>query len=359
MTRVPQDRRGGVRRDDQRGFVLGMVVLFLFAIAVAATAGYQTVNAEFSLSQSLRETRKAEVVARAGLERFLGEQIGQVGDSVSYAIGDGIATVTTRKILEQDADNHLYYVRSEGTVTDPRTPDDPARRVVGTYAWHRIAPVPHEAMIFITDMRLRIQNNGTMVNGLDASTSADCPGGGSAGVYGVSTGGVVYPEAGGTYYGNPAPENEGWSGWADVYDAMNLRWDILSDPEFPVDFDGSPPSWGSLPADSFPVSRHMGDLVVDESSGWSGGRGALIVTGRFKANGLFRWDGLIAAGRLDETEVGDAPLLQGMILAGMNTGQLDEDLRSGVFQYHYCYARAANEALSYLERIEHAVFQVE
>ena len=344
--------------DGRGGFVLTLVVFFLFAVAVAATAGYQTVSAEFTLSQGTRQGQQARVVARAGLERFLAEQLGRVGDSVQYAIGDGIATVTTRKVLERDARNHLYLVRSRGTVTDPRTPDDPAARAVSTYAWHRIAPVPHRATIFITDKRLRVRRHGTLVSGLDASTAADCAGGGTAGVHAVATGGTARAQAGGSWVGHPAAEDESYAGWSDVYEEMNLRWDVLSDPSFPVDFDGSPPSWSSLPADSFPVSRHEGSLLAWGWSGWSGGRGVLIVTGRFKPRMGFRWDGLVLAGRLDGTERWETPVVRGMILAGMNGEQRDEDLESGLFLYDYCIARAANESLSYLERVGQAVVEV-
>ena len=179
-----------------------------------------------------------------------------------------------------------------------------------------------------------------------------------AGVYAVATGGTVFTESGGAYSGFPGPEDESYSGWQEVYDSMNIRWDVLTDPEFPVEFETSPPAWASLAPDSFPVLRYAGDLLVDQSSPWSGGRGALIVTGRFKALGTFTWDGLIVAGRLDETEVGHAPVIRGMIVAGMNTEQRDEDLRAGTFQYHYCFARAANESLSYLEAVGDLTFEV-
>lgn len=348
----------GRRPDPERGgFVLGLVVLFLFTIAMAATAGYQVVNTEFTLAQTAREGQKALVVARGGLERFLGEQIGMVGDSVSWAIGDGIATVTTRKVLEADTLNHLYYVRSEGTVADLRTPNDPARRVVATYAWHRMSPMPDTAAIFITDRTLEVAETA-VVSGLDSADVAVCPGGGTAGVIGVATGGAAFEVAGGDIDGNPTDVDQIWAGFAHVVRDSNLRWDILSDPSFPVEYDGTAPDWSALPADSFPLSRHVGTLVADGGSPWSGGRGALIVTGRFRAQGAFRWSGIILAGRLDGNLSSDDPEILGMIVAGFNGAQDDETLRSGHFRYHSCNVYAANRALSYLERVDHAVFEV-
>ena len=129
-------------RGDRSGFVLMLVVLMLFAISLAAATGYEMVRSEFLLSAQNRDGQQALSVARAGLQRFLGEHVGHISDTVRYAVGDGIATVTARKLYERDADNHLYYIRSEGTLDDLRNPQGtvtnlrsqgvPTRRTVGT-----------------------------------------------------------------------------------------------------------------------------------------------------------------------------------------------------------------------------------
>lgn len=353
MTRsVPPGRPTG---DPRSGFVLGLVVLMLFAIAVAGAAGFQLVSTEFTLAVQGRDGQKALVVARAGLSRFLGEQIGAVGDSISYAIGDGIATVTTRKVLEQDSLNHLYYVRSEGTVSDLFS-TDPAARVVGTYAWHRIAPIPLKAMILMTDSNFEIRDNA-VVSGLDQATTSDCSGGGTVGVYGVGTGGTVRTRSGGQYYGYPGPEDESYNNFAQVYDTMNIRWDILTDPNFPVDFNNSSPYWPSLPSDSFPLVRYTGNQTLYGWSGPSGGQGVLIVTGELTPSWAFSWDGIILAGSLGGNASYHHPYVRGMVLAGMAGNQSNEDLRSGSFLYHSCFAYAANRSLSYLEVVDNTVFE--
>ena len=131
------------RGRDEGGFVLALVVLMLFAISVAGAAGYLVVNTEFSMARYSQQGAEAETVARAGLHRFVAEQLGVVGDSVSYAIGNGVALITTRKVAEIDSLDHVYYVRSEGTVTDVLQPGTPARRVVGAYAHYRRRPLKH------------------------------------------------------------------------------------------------------------------------------------------------------------------------------------------------------------------------
>ena len=331
--------------------------MMLFAIAVAGAAGYQLVSTEFTISTQGRDGQKALVVARGGLSRFLGEQIGAVGDSVSYAIGDGIATVTTRKVLERDSLNHLYYVRSEGRVSDLFTPNDPASRVVGTYAWHRIAPIPLKAMILMTESNFEVRNNGD-VSGLDYATSTDCPGGGTTGVYGVGTGGRVSTNSGGTLAGFPGGEDESYRNFVEVYDTMNIRWDILSDPAFPVEFDGRSPNWASMfAADSFPIVRYSGNQTLYAWSPPSGGQGVLIVTGEFTPSWGFTWSGIILAGELGGNSTYHHPYVEGMVLAGMSGNQRNEDLRSGTFRYHSCNVYAANRSLSYLEVIDNTVFE--
>ncbi|MEQ9397586.1 MAG: hypothetical protein RJQ04_00310 [Longimicrobiales bacterium] len=345
---------------DERGFVLGLVVLMLFAIAVAGAAGFQLVSTEFTLATQGRDGQKALVVARGGLSRFMGEQIGSVGDSVSYAIGEGVATVTTRKVFEQDSLNHLYYVRSVGSVSDLRTPADPAVRTVGTYAWHRISPVPHKGTLFLTDQRFR-SLAGNAVSGVDLATLSECSGGATLGVPGVATGGTAQMLSG-VIVGYPLPTDESYTGFANVVDSMRIRWDILTDPAFPLEFDDTAPdNWNAMPPDSFPLIRARGDLTA---YGWdprSGGRGVLVVTGTFTPHYGFEWDGMILAGRLNAPAwwaVYDQPEIRGMILAGMSGVQQNEDFQSGLFQYHSCNVYRANRALSYLEVVDNALFEV-
>lgn len=340
-------RTGG---GDRSGFALLLVVLLLFAIAVAGATGYQVVSSEFAMSTQSREGVEALALARGGLQRFLAEQVGTVGDSVSYAIGDGIATVTTRKLFEQDSLNHLYYIRSEGTVTDLRNPDAPARRVVGAYGWHRMRPVPHKAAIMISDGNIRFRTF-SRADGYDQATTSDCAAGGTAGVAGVIGTGNISDNGGGTIQGNP--DDDTYPNTQAVIDSAGIRWDILSDPNFPVEFDGSPPDFGSLPSDSFPVVRYVGNLNADWT--WAG-RGVLIVTGQLQMRTGFIWQGIILAGEISGTTF-QFPFVRGTIIGGLNGSNSDTEFQSGYFRYHSCNVYAANESLSYLEVVDNSTFE--
>lgn len=337
---------------ERSGFALAMVVLLLFAIGVAAAAAYEVVSTEFMLSTETRESVTALTVARAGLQRFIAEQMGTVGDSDSYAIGNGIATVTSRQVLEKDSLTYLYYLRSDGEVTDPRTPNSPARRSVATYAWLRMSPLKHKAAMLMASTGVTYQYGWTTADGHDHATSSDCSGGGTAGVAGAVAAGNVKTRYGATVAGNP--DSRKYHDRTAVIDSAGIRWDILSDPNFPVEFDGSPPDWGAIPSDSFPVVRYVGNL--DASSSWSG-HGVLIVTGRLTLGWGFNWQGIILAGSL--ADVGwSFPVVQGTLVSGLNGTDGSLSIRSGTYEYNSCDVYAADRSLSYLDVVDKTIIEL-
>jgi hypothetical protein len=335
----------------QGGFVLALVVLMLFAISVASATGYLMVNTEFAMAKNSGQGAEALSVARAGLNRFVAEQLGVVGDSVSYAIGGGVAMVTTRKLAEQDSLTDIYYIRSEGTVSDYFTPGTPARRVVGAYAYHHRRPLRHFAAMMVAADGGWSQNAGAVVDGNDHSTAVDCPGGGASPIAGIIAGVSAGTQSGGVLNGSPAGKT--WpGGYAAMYDSVGLRWDVLKNSSFPVDFDGSPPDFSSLPVDSFPVVRVHG--YFNPGGSWSG-RGLLIVDGELDASPTFYWDGIILAGSVDDIHEGH---IRGMLVAGLDgPNYYTQVYWRGSIEYYSCYVYAADESLSYLALIDNTLFE--
>ena len=94
--------------------------------------------------------------------------------------------------------------------------------------------------------------SGAQVRGSDEANASMCAGGGGAGTAGVATSGDVTTSSGGSVVGNP--DEVSYPSSQAVHDAVGLRWDILSDPNFPVEFDGTVPDFATLPADSVPRS---------------------------------------------------------------------------------------------------------
>jgi hypothetical protein len=335
--------------------VLALVVLMLFAISVGGVTGYLVVSTEFGMARHAGEGSEALSVARAGLQRFVAEQLGVVGDSVSYAIGDGVALVTARRVAERDSITDLFYVRSEASLFSIFSPATPARRVVGGYAVHHRRPLRRHAALMVSADAAYAQNSGARISGIDGSDDPTCPGSGNPPNEGAITGAIARSTAdglsGGVVQGTPSGET--WAGgFTQMYDSVALRWDILSDPGFPVDFDGVLPDYGAIPEDSFPVVRVHG--YFNPGSAWSG-RGVLIVNGELDAAASFQWNGIVLAGAVDDIQEGT---VRGMLVAGLDGPNPNASVYwQGVVQYYSCLVNGANESLSYLELLESTVFE--
>lgn len=336
-------------RGDRGGFVLVFVVFMLFAVSVAAATGYLVVSTDFGMAKHSSDGAEALTVARAGLERFVAEQLGVVDDSVTYALGGGVALVTSRKLFQKDSVTDVYFIRSEGTVADIFALASPARRVVGAYATHRKRPLPHLGTVVLSAQTVQAQNGGT-IYGNDYSTAGDCPGGGTAGITGAIARSNVLEDGMSDVDGNPRARL--WpGGYTQILDSIAIRWDVLSDPDFPIEFDGVWPNFGSLPVDSFPVVRMSGFLSTSQV-----GRGVLIVDGTFDPTSGFRWDGIVLARDIDDYVEGD---IRGIVVAGLNADNFYPTVNwRGIAAYNACYVYAANESLSYLELVENTVFEV-
>lgn len=331
------------RSAERGGFVLVLVVMMLFAISVASATGYIVVNTEFDMARYSDEGAEALSVARAGLHRFAAEQLGVVGDSVSYAVGSGVALVTTRKLAVVDADTDLYYAKSEGTVANIFTPSSPARRVVGAYAYHHRRPLPALAALVVSSASAGAGSSG-FVTGNNQNTSTDCT---TAGTSPNITGAIARTStvsAGVTLQGSPPGRTFG--SYSAIYDSVAVRWDVLSHASFPVDYVNVQPNWASIPSDSFPVIRVT--TTPFTGAGWNG-RGVLIVTGELDVTSSFYWNGIVLAGAMDDIHEGH---INGIVVGGLNAQNPKSPVvfeSGGSVRYYSCYARDANESLSYLE----------
>ena len=336
--------------DRQRGFVLAFVVMMLFAISVAGATGYLIVRSEFTMAKYSAQSAEALAVARGGLHRFVAEQFGVVGDTVKYAIGDGIVTITSRKLMEKDSLNHLYYIRSEAQVSDVFSTEVPATRVVAAYAIHHLRPLPHHGSLLIATSRISLGEEGARAHGVDSSTVSDCAGGGASNITGAI---ALTNVTGGSLRGTPT--EEAWGTYDAMYDSVGLRWDVLSDSNFVVDFHTTtPPDFSALPADSYPVTRYPGSNTF--TNAWDG-RGVLIVTGEFSADANFDWEGIILAGDVATSPRPDGQI-RGMMIGGLNEVIPGFSLAWRTDTYYYsCNVYKANESLSYLELIENTVFE--
>ena len=48
-----------------------------------------------------------------------------------------------------------------------------------------------------------------------------------------------------------------------MLDSIGLRWDVLTDLDFPVEFENTLPNFASIPLDSFPIIRYTGWITAN------------------------------------------------------------------------------------------------
>jgi hypothetical protein len=333
---------------DDRGFVVAFVVFMLLAISMAGATGYALVASELTLARYGSDGAEALAVARAGLERYVAEQLGTLTDTATYAIGEGVAVVTARRVSEPDVASALYYIRSDASLEDVFSPNTPARRVVGGYAVYRRNPLPRHAAVLIGADVVRVESGGR-IDGRSQGAGGACSGVGPSNITGAIARVAVSQASANGVQGSP-PSRIWPGGWTAIRDSIGIRWDVLSDPDFPVEFDNRLPDFSSLPADSFPVVRYSGWV----NASWSG-RGVLIIDGVFDPTSSFRWDGIVLARHADDYIQGE---LEGLLIAGLDGPNMYSTVRVLTdVRYHPCYVEAANVSLSYLELIPSSIHE--
>ncbi len=263
------------------------------------------------------------------------------------SINGGTAVITTRKVATLSPGEDLYYLTSEGSFSDPRFPQVPAVRTVSQYSILKNLPVKTLAPLITTAARVRVRL-GAAVDGTDHALPGQCPGAPEDPWAGVLARGAVQARDGGTVLGSPPALTLG--SYQKVVEAVGVPWSVLSDREFPVDYEGTLPNFGSLEPGSFPVIRVTGDFFPSAAES---GQGVLIVTGDLgiPANSGWQWKGIVMAGGLRDFGPEANFLLEGMLVAGQGSPMNNWDMDNGRILYHSCYASWAGAALAHLSAV--------
>ena len=348
-TKTLDVRQGRVARTDTRaGFALALVVLLLFAIAVAGATGYQIVHGEWSMAVQSSEGQTSLSLARAGLQRYIAEQVGVFADTVTYSLNGGDAVVAARKIADVDDYSSLYLLSAEGVYSDPSTTQSPARRTVYQYAVHKETPVDWLSAITQSSGSLTVQSGATIA-GIDISTVLECPDGAGPSVIGITRGADAVSFDPGDVSGSADLVSLGPH--ATVLDTLDLSWSTLMSPTFPVDFEDV---WASaIPVDSFPVVRFNASLI---GYGWTSGKGVLIVNGSFQPQWGFTWDGIILAAHFDPMSVGTSFerefIVRGAVFSGLDgLGSATFFNSDGRIDYHRCNVIESARSLGHFRAI--------
>ena len=268
-----------------------------------------------------------------------------IASEVRGVAGGGVTTAESRRFVVSEIDDFetLYLLGSEGVYTDPTFTGSPARRTVYQYAVKREVALDHvKAMTQVTG-NLYVEYDAH-VDGEDGASVGACTQS-SVDVIGALMGsGSLSIESGSPVRGSPITVFLGSSSAA--LDAIGIEWDVLTDTDFPVDYEDAWPSC-ALPADSFTVTRFNGPLNAPSSVC---GRGVLIVKGNFSAEAGFQWNGILLAGHIVDTP--NNYRIDGIVVGGLDGNGTTTAYRDGThIDYHRCYAFQAGKRLSHFEPV--------
>lgn len=335
--------RGRPSRD--RGFALLVVVFLLFAVGVAGTAAYQVVLVEHRLSGFSTDAERARIIAEAGLNRFFGEAVSGMPDSVEYFIDGGEAQVSARRVLFLGPWAERYRIHSVGRVTDPRFFQSPAIREVSRYGHLGAPPFNVLAPLVTTAQQVAVGSNFT-VDGED-----DAPSGGVSSCrqsqagwepeYDLVAGGPV-SGAGSVGLVTPSPTPTP----AQVLSMLGApAWSRLTDPGYPAFCEGPPGGCAAPPSGEWGVYRVTGNFTASSTQS---GEGVLIVTGTIGFQSGFEWDGIILSGETPGTVDANNMEVRGLVVTGLGASTPMLDLVRGSFEFHSCNVARAGRAMGIL-----------
>jgi hypothetical protein len=301
------------------------VVFLLFAIGVAATAGYQAIVSANQLSLHASDAGRALAIAQAGLRRYLGTIPADVTDTVELAIEQGEAFVWGRRIYRSTFPTERWLLTARGEFADPSLAGSPALRTVRQQATLWWAPLTVQGVVAST---ANFTTSGGSISASDNGTATQCAGAPRSATRTVFSG------------------SQGFNASA-VLDSLDVPWSMLEDPTFPVDYENTFPPL-SLPATEYPVVRFNGPLNVSilGASGSDQRRGVLIVTGQLTIQSAFNWDGIILAGSLASPVGHSGFALDGVMAVGLNGTTPNASLSGGVLRYNSCQVLAAGAPLA-------------
>jgi Tfp pilus assembly protein PilX len=312
-------------RATRHGFALPMVVFLLFAIGVAAAAGFQIVQTEAKLSSYTRDAGKALSIANSGLRRYLSQADPNVTDTTQYAIDGGNAKVWARRLMRLTFPRETWMITARGTYGDAFAiaNESPAERTVRQMVTFRRAPLNVKGVFSNTGT---ITQTGGTITAVDQATSAQCPDAPRPNILARFAPGSGAPTA------------------QAVLDSLDVPWSTLIDPSFPVDYENT---WApiDIPSTAWPIVRFNGNLdVATVASTWSiVRRGILIVPGTLTMRSRFIWEGIILAGNL-ASPVGHVDMsIDGLVVGGLAGTPVNVTYTAGRIRFHSCKILSAGK----------------
>jgi hypothetical protein len=300
------------------------------------TAGLTRATTELQIAVATRAVDEAVVVARSGLQTYLGlvtyDGCGRAqrpadGDSVRVNVLGGYADVLAR-VVRRPPDslaNWLYLVQSRGHVIWANTGSTPvANRTVAQFAEWQSGYLALPAAFTAANGLTRTSGGTGQLHGSDEHETSGCPTAArrSLRVAGTVPGLTDYDLTGGSPLGGGDP--------ATIITNAHIDWAaVLTPGRIAPDFTSPQPDGGT-----YPLQFVMGDGTLGSSGATTFGRGLLIVSGDLTVLGSFvQWYGVVLVGgviRFDATD----QRFDGLVASGLNR-QLGMPTASGSIGGNY------------------------
>jgi hypothetical protein len=299
------------------------LTLFIIVIVTMLSAGAFTMTgSERRVNDDHKAQLDAYIMARRGLEQFIGNRAGlgftssppAAVESTTIAVRGGYVDVVMRAVRPPigTVTHGLYVIRSHAVKTKDGTPTGTVtgERTVAQYARYQFASLEvHSAW---TAMGGLIKNGGTgMLSGVDACGAEPAV----AGVAVPTSPG--YTQSGGTSVPAGSPPILDLGTPTQTVNAIEVDWNgivnengIVPDIEYPGGSWPTTSDWAD--SEFWPVIRVNGDFDVPGD-----GRGTLIVTGNLSIGGSRTWRGIILVGGALTSNGNNT--VDGAVISGLNT----------------------------------------
>jgi len=300
------------------------LTLFIIVIVTMLSAGaFSMIGSERRVTDDHKAQLDAYIMARRGLEQFIGNRAGlgftstppAAVESTTIAVRGGYVDVVMRVVRAPvgTTTEGLYVIRARGVKTSDGTQIGAVigERTIAEYARFQIAELDvHSAW---TAMAGLVKNGGSgVISGVDACGSAPSV----AGVAAPTVPGYTQLGTGASAAaGSPPILDMGTT--AETVNTVTVDWNaIVNGTTFQPDIAYPGGSWPTSAhwADSnfWPVIRVDGDFNLPAD-----GRGILIVTGNLVLGGSQSWHGIVLVGG---TIVSNGlSTVEGAIISGLNT----------------------------------------
>ena len=333
------------------------VTLFIIVIVTMLSAGaFSMIGSERRVTDDHKAQLDAYLMARRGLEQFIGNRAGlgftsvppAAVESTTIAVRGGYVDVVMRVVRPPAGTmtEGLYVIRARGVKTSDGTQIGAVigERTVAEYARFQIASLDvHSAW---TAMAGLVKNGSSgVVSGVDACGAAPSV----AGVAAPTVPGYTQLGTGASIAaGSPPVLDMGTT--AETVNTVTVDWNaIMSGNSFQPDIAYPGGSWPTssdwADANFWPVIRVDGDFNLPAD-----GRGILIVTGNLTLGGTQTWRGIILVGG---TIVSNGlTTVEGAVISGLNTelGMIvpPSDLGNGTkfIRYNSCNVASALKPLT-------------